>query len=87
MDEAEYYRGEGPTPSPALIKAALQEISGEEGWGGYRYYCAVLERCGCHPEEGACSALVTATEKARQLLAQEPKDRAALEVLLEKAGL
>ncbi|MCB5411959.1 hypothetical protein [Pseudogemmobacter faecipullorum] len=58
IDEAEFYRAEGSLPGRQLIRSALQAISGEEGWGGERYFGNVLERCGCHPEEGDSSKKV-----------------------------
>lgn len=87
IDESEFYRAEGPTPSPSLVRSALVKISGEEGISGYRYFCHVVERCGCHPEKGASEALMLAHEKARQLLAAGPKNRAELDEILTKQGL
>lgn len=87
IDEAEFYRMEGPTPSPSLVRSALEKISGDEGLGGYRYYCGVLERCGRHPEEGASKAMMLATERARQMLVVGPKNRAEMDDILEKHGV
>lgn len=87
IDETEFHRMEGPTPSPSLVRSALEKISDDEGLGGYRYYCGVLERCGCHPEEGASEALVQATERARQMLILGPKNRAEMDDILEKHGV
>jgi len=87
IDATEFYRAEGPTPSPSLVREALVKISGEEGIGGYRYFCHVVKRCGCHPEEGASEALMLAHEKARQLLVARPKNRADLDAMLEQNAL
>ncbi len=86
IDETEFYRVEGPTPSPSLVRSALVKISGDEGLGGYRYYCTVLEHCGCHPEEGASKALIMATERARQMLVIGPKNRTEMDNILKKYG-
>lgn len=87
IDAAEFSRMSGPVPTVSLVRAALERISGEEGWGGYRYYCDVVERCGCHPEEGASEASMLAYEKARQLLVAGPKNRADLDAMLEQNAL
>lgn len=87
IDAAEFYRMEGPTPTTSLVRAALEMISGEDGWDGHRYYCNVVKRCGCHPEEGASEALMLAYEKARQLLIAGPKNRAELDAMLDQNAL
>lgn len=83
IDAAEFYRMSGSALSVTLVRTAFTKISGEEGWDGYRYYCSVVERCGCHPEEGASEALMIAHERARQLLIAGPKNRAELDAMLE----
>ena len=87
IDAVEFTRMSGPVPTATLVRAVLERISGEEGWDGYRYYCDVIERCGCHPEEGASEALRLAYEKARQLLVAGPKNRADLDAVLEQNAL
>ncbi|MFC6199109.1 hypothetical protein [Ponticaulis profundi] len=87
IDAAEFSRMSGPVLSVSLIRLALESISGKEGWDGYRYYCDVIERCGCHPEEGASESLMLAYEKARQLVVAEPKNRVELDAMLEQEAL
>lgn len=87
IDTAEFYRIEGPALSASLVRTALEKISGEEGWNGYRYYCDVVQRCGCHPETGASEALMFAYERARQLLVSGPKNRTELDSILEQKML
>lgn len=82
IDEAEALRMEGPTPSQALVRSALELLSERPGWDGYSYYCDVLSRCGCHPEAGHSTRMVEAFERARQVLIRGPESRAEVEAIL-----
>lgn len=87
IDTVEFYRMEGPALSASLVRTALEKISGEDGWDGYRYYYDVLKRCGCPPDTGASEALILAYERARRLLVSGPQNRAELDALLEQNAL
>lgn len=87
MRESDFKQSEGPWLKSLLIKEALQIISGEDGMLAYRYFCNVLLRCGCHPEDSHDEQRTVAFERARQLLIQGPVNRVTMEKLLTAAGL
>lgn len=82
--EDQFYEAKGSATLDQLMRAAFSHLSGQNG---YAYYCQVLERCGSHPEETMSAAKVVAYERARQLLIQGPKNRAAMDTLLDQRGL